>query len=188
MDASDTIISTRVWHGGELTLMELSTLRLGMNGHILEGHVTGFKDEAFALRYRVECDEAWRTRTVWVELNTPLRTREVQITVNEAQQWTVNGERRADLDGLIDVDIQATPSTNTLPIRRLQMAAGRTYDTTAAWIQIPSLQITHLPQQYTCVDAHHLHYSSGSFHAELEVDEHGLVERYGKFWRRVDRP
>jgi hypothetical protein len=66
-DRHETLLSTRVWHGGELKLMELSVLALGLKGHILEGHVTGFQDVPFALRYRVECDEAWRTRTVWVE-------------------------------------------------------------------------------------------------------------------------
>jgi uncharacterized protein len=88
---------------------------------------------------------------------------------------------------LIDVDIQVTPSTNTLPIRRMEMVPGKTYGTTSAWIKVPSLQITPLPQQYTPADARHLHYSSGSFTAELEVDQLGLIERYGTFWRRVDR-
>jgi uncharacterized protein len=179
-------ISTRLWHGGELKLMELSTLWLGKNGPILQGQVTGHKDMPFALHYRVECDEAWRTRSVRVELDTPPRTQELRITVNDAQQWFVNGEHRKDLDGLIDVDIQVTPSTNTLPIRRLQVEAGKTYEVTSAWVQIPSLLITPLPQQYACVDAAHLHYRSGTFTAGLEVDEHGLVESYGRFWRRVD--
>jgi uncharacterized protein len=167
--------------------MELNTLSVGMNGHILEGQVTGFKDEPFALRYRIGCDEAWRTREVWAELNTPPRTQELHITVNDAQQWSVNGEHRVELDGLFDIDIQVTPSSNMLPIRRLNMAAGTTHEVTAAWVQVPSLQITPLPQQYTRMDATHLHYRSGTFTAELEVDEHGMVESYGRFWRRVVR-
>ena len=138
------------------------------------------------MRYRVECDQDWCTRAVWLELDTPPQVRELNIEVNAARQWIVNGAHRRELDGLIDVDIQASPSTNTLPIRRLHMEAGRSYAVNAAWIQVPSLDIAPIPQEYTRLDARRLRFRSGDFKSELEVDEHGVVERYGKFWHRID--
>ena len=38
--------------------------------------------------------------------------------------WQENGKDRPDLHGCIDIDIQATPFTNTLPIRRLGLKTG----------------------------------------------------------------
>jgi hypothetical protein len=181
-----SLISARLWKGGELPFMELFSLWQHGGGHVLQGQVTGLReDRPFALRYRVRCDEAWCTREVWLELDTPPQVRELRITVNRSQQWTVNGTHHPGLDGLFDVDIQASPSTNTLPFRRLCMTPGGSYVVTAAWIKVPGLEIEPIPQQYTCADAHHLHYRSGGFTAEIEVDALGLVERYGNFWQRI---
>jgi uncharacterized protein len=180
-----TLLSTRVWSGGELPLMELTSLWTTSHGPVLTGQVTGVQELPFTARYRVECDAAWYTRSVWISLECPPVVRELHIAVSLAQEWTVNGERDTGLDGLFDVDIQVTPSTNTLPIRRLGMASGKRYDVTPAWVQVPSLVIAPLLQQYICVDKHHLRYGAGDFRADLEVDEHGLIERYGNFWRRL---
>jgi hypothetical protein len=181
------MISTRVWSGGKLPLMELCTLWRVASGHILQGHVTGVQEHTpFTLHYRVECDEAWRTRRVSVELDTPPRVHELHLVVDDAQRWSVNGEHHARLDGLLDVDIQVSPSTNTLPIRRLDMMPGREYPVTAAWVKVPSLMVEPLSQEYARIDARHLRYRSANFKAELEVDEHGMVERYADLWRRID--
>jgi hypothetical protein len=181
-----TLIATRLWQGGELPFMELCSLwRHGLL-HVLQGQVTGLREgQPFVLRYSVECDAAWCTRAVRLELDTPPQLRELHITVDTAQRWTVNGQHRPELDGLFDVDIQVSPSTNTLPFRRLRMAPGTAYAVNAAWVKVPGLEMEPIPQHYACIDKRHLHYRSGTFSAEIELDDLGLVERYGMFWRRM---
>jgi hypothetical protein len=89
-------------------------------------------------------------------------------------------------NGCIDVDLGISPSTNTLPIRRLNLAIGQPEDVVAAWVRFPDLSLEPLPQRYTRVSDDRYKYESGSgFQTEMTVDESGLVIVYEKGWERV---
>ena len=140
-------------------------------------------------RYEVACSPAWETRYVRVELARGAGTRRLELAVDAAGHWRVDGEPRDDLAGCVDVDLSATPSTNTLPIRRLgpALGVGEGRETTAAWVRFPQLRVETLPQRYTRLDERRWLYESGggSFVAELEVDEAGVVTRYAGGWERA---
>jgi hypothetical protein len=94
-----------------------------------------------------------------------------------------------ELAGCIDVDLSSTPLTNTLPIRRLGLAPGMIRDVMVAYIKIPELTVSAVAQRYTCTthdgDRSGYQYESGSFRADLQTDEHGLVLDYPGVWRRL---
>ncbi|MEM9134776.1 MAG: putative glycolipid-binding domain-containing protein [Actinomycetota bacterium] len=75
------------------------------------------------IRYTVTADAEWRTTTARVELIGHRRV-VVELAVDDGA-WTVDDERRPDLDGCIDVDLGWTPATNILPMRRLGSEVGR---------------------------------------------------------------
>lgn len=89
--------------------------------------------------------------------------------------------------GCLDVDLAFTPATNLLPLRRLGLAVGESREMTAAWVCFPDLSVEPLAQRYTRLDEHRVRYESlgGTFTAELEVDELGLVVSYPPLWERV---
>jgi len=183
---ADELVETVLWDGGELPFRELGTLWRTEGGWALRGSVVGsLRGVAFHARYDVGCGEDWKTRRVFVELSTPPDRHEVLIEVDEALRWRVDGGARPELAGLADVDVQLTPSTNTLPIRRLALPVGGEAEVEAAWVTFPRLEVRRLPQRYRRIGEKLWLYGSGDFRAELEVDEHGLVERYGSFWRRL---
>ena len=64
-------------------------------------------------------------------------------------------ERRArpDLAGCVDIDINCTPLTNTLPIRRLDWAPGQAHDFVMAYVSVPELTVRPVQQRYTCLAA-----------------------------------
>ena len=98
------------------------------------------------------------------------------------------GKRLPALAGAIDVDLSASPFTNTLPIRRLKLGEGESAEILAAYIRFPDLDISLDSQRYTCLvpDRRYLYEATdGSFRAEIETDEHGLVTRYEGLFRRV---
>src|SRR5262245_66577375 len=117
---SDSLISTVLWEGGELHLMELAALWRKESGYALRGSVVGTLDQAVAMsvRYDVGCTRTWQTQSVRVEVETPPQLRRLEIEVDDGT-WIVDGAARADLSGAVDVDIQVTPATNPLPLRRL---------------------------------------------------------------------
>ncbi len=130
-------------------------------------------------------------------------TRRVEVrsvsTVGEAQRrleasdghWTVDGAARPDLDGCVDVDVAATPLTNTFPIRRLaHLAVGRSVTSAVAWVDVPALGVTRVEQTYERLeDRDELaawRYSDpthGGF--VLTVDTEGLVVDYEGFAQRI---
>ena len=86
--------------------------------------------------------------------------------------------------GCTDVDLGLSPSTNTLPIRRLNLAIGASHTIQAAWVVFPELSVQKAAQTYTRVDEFTYRYSSGTFEAELGVDDDGLVTSYAA-WHRT---
>jgi hypothetical protein len=103
----------------------------------------------------------------------------------------VNGVEAPAVEGCVDVDLEWSPSTNTLPIRRLALAVGASSGSiVAAWIRFPALTLEPLPQAYARRSERSYRYTSGggSFAADLEVDAEGLVVEYQGVWRRAGAP
>ncbi|HEX2062428.1 MAG TPA: putative glycolipid-binding domain-containing protein [Thermoanaerobaculia bacterium] len=154
----------------------------------LEGAAV-FANDGVACRadYVVVCDDAWRSLSADVSGWIGNESFDVQLLRDGAGRWLRNGVEHRELDGCIDVDLNFSPSTNTLPIRRLGLAIGASAEVSAAWLRFPSLKLERLEQTYTRLSENGYRYSSagGSFVAELEVDDEGLMTRYGDFWARV---
>jgi len=86
--------------------------------------------------------------------------------------------------GSIDLDLHFSPSTNLLPIRRLNLSIGEQAQVKAAWLRFPEFTLEPLEQMYRRVDDVIYHYESagGKFVAELKVNAVGLVTLYPKVW------
>ena|SRR2546425_3151327 len=151
-----------------------------LNGLILQTH----QDTPYLVRYAIRVDRSWRTREVQVELEDGGR-RILRLSADAAGHWSREDRRLNDLDGCLDVDLEWSPSTNTLPIRRLALAIGETKAVTAAWIRFPPLEVERLDQSYERLDQHRYRYRSGRFAADLTVGDDGLVLQYGVNWRGV---
>jgi hypothetical protein len=90
------------------------------------------------------------------------------------------------------VDIQVTPFTNSLPIRRLGLETGQSADIRVAYVPVPELDVRPAEQRYTCLDApgpaggrYRYEGLFRDFTAELPVDGDGLVLDYAETFRRI---
>jgi putative acetyltransferase len=144
------------------------------DGACLRGRADGM-----GVRYDVEVDHAWRTRTVRVEEAADGRVRWL-ASDGGGRWWDRDGTPVDGLAGCLDVDVEVTPATNTLPIRR-----GATGAVRAAWIRVPGPDVQPLEQRYERTGTG-WRYASGRFGAELTVDEDGLVRDYGDVWHRTE--
>lgn len=154
-----------------------------MTGTILTLH----QGEPLRVEYVVQCDSSWVTRSVRVGLTRGSASSELTLVVDGQRRWWRDGQEMAAVAGCVDVDISLSPSTNTLPIRRLSLAPGGASDVVAAWIRFPELTVEPLPQRYERTGEFLYRYASagGAFTADIEVDELGLVVRYPPAWERV---
>jgi len=134
------------------------------------------------VRYRIVCDPAWRTLAAEVSLERVGVRRELHMTVRDGGRWWVEGEEDARLRSCTDVDLEISPSTNTIPIRRLNLTVGQESAVTAAWVRFPALTVEPLAQRYTRTGANRYRYSSGDFATRIDVDDLGLVTRYEGGW------
>jgi len=139
------------------------------------------------VRYKLDCAHDWRIQHAFVEIVGDSGASAIELTVDNQQRWWREGRELPEFRGLTDIDLQVSPCTNTLPIRRLNLAVGERANVTAVWLRFPQLELERLDQQYTRVGPHSYRYESGqgAFRADLEVDGHGLVVRYGDLWERV---
>jgi hypothetical protein len=164
----------------ERFIVAASNVGFEFSGLILQAH----EETPYVVRYAIEIDAAWRTRKLEVELEDGGQRR-LSLTVDDEGSWSHDGQRLGQVAGCIDVDLEWSPSTNTLPIRRLGLAPGETKTVAAAWVRFPSLEVQRLEQSYECLAERRYRYQSGRFTADLAVDDDGMVLQYGINWRAV---
>jgi hypothetical protein len=184
--SADTILWRRVDTPGH----EAARLIAGDGGWRLLGTAV-FAHEGVGCRldYRVHCDERWRTVSARVGGWVGGDEVEVEIAAERGGRWTLNGRECAQVAGCTDVDLNFSPSTNLLPIRRLALAVGEEGAASAAWLRFPGFRLERLEQRYRRLGEHAYRYESagGAFVREIEVNAAGLVTRYPDFWE-AERP
>lgn len=181
-------IRSVLWNRRDQISLEYFQLRQGAEEITLSGTVLTSDDgKPLRLEYAVRCDPSWATRSARVNLTLDAASSELSLIVDEQRRWWRDGKELVEVAGCIDIDISLSPSTNTLPIRRLSLASGDEGDVTAAWIRFPELTVEPLPQRYVRTGERLYRYSSagGAFTADIEVDELGLVVSYPPLWDRV---
>jgi len=166
------------WVGGDSS--ETADVSMSADGC----HVDGLIDGAAETRYAIDTDASWATRTVRVAT----ATTSLVLFADGRGHWTEGDGRVLDrLSGAIDVDITATPFTNTLPIWRLGLAVGESADIVTAYIAVPELTVTADPQRYTRLDERSYRFESrdSDFQRDITVDDAGFVVDYPGLFRRA---
>jgi hypothetical protein len=166
--------------GMERLIVSASAGGFQFSGLILQAH----QETPYVVRYRLEVDPGWRTRNIEVELDNGGQRR-LELAADGEGNWSLNGDRLAQVEGCVDIDLEWSPSTNSLPIRRLGLAPGQTTSVTAAWVRFPSLEVQRLEQSYERLADRRYRYRSGRFTADLAVDDDGMVLQYGVNWKAV---
>jgi hypothetical protein len=170
----------------EVETDEHCTMTLRDGGLSLVGTVLGAEGGLpVRIEYKVLADGAGVSTAAHVRDLRGFETRSIALERDAKGNWTVDGSVVKALKGCTDVDLGCSPSTNTLPIRRLRLGIGASKTIQAAWIRFPELTITKAAQTYTRIDEFTYTYASGTFSAELTVDDDGLVGAYAEIWRRT---
>lgn len=172
--------------------LEHCVLRQDAAGLSLEGVVAGTREGRYGACYAVQTDGHFRTREVRLHyIGGPA----LHVRADGRGHWrdAMNDAPIPELDGCLDVDIGATPATNTLPIKRLDLQEGESRNVLAAYVPLPGqIDGAFLPcraeQRYTCLVAARRYRYEGLFRgfaAELDIDANGLVIDYPQTFRRL---
>jgi len=166
--------------------MEFCSVTPAGRGWRAEGSlVRALKSGPVVATYSVRLDSRWRTKEVKVWQASAGSEKSIGLFVSRGAWWKGEEELQA-LRGCDDVDLEASPVTNTFPIRRSRMKVGEKVTVTVAWVRFPSLEVVPFTQSYERVgETEYVYRSSTGFSAKLEVDRFGLVRRYGKYWKAL---
>lgn len=181
---------TVVWEPVEYRGIEYLNLKERQPIVSVESVILGVEEAGvFRLDYRVRCNVGFSVRIVHLSM-----AGGTLLTLNSDGHgnWTDEvGNAMPQFDGCIDIDITATPFTNTLPIRRVQWEVGQSREFKMLYITVPELTLSVSPQRYTCLEKtadgarFHFEVLDTGFTAELPVDADGLVLDYPGLFKRL---
>jgi len=167
------------------------------------GTMLGATPVPFACRYELYTDDSWATARFDATVEGAGFLRTVRLE-RAAGRWRVTASEQGDLDATLvaaghpkaglpgaedpgrlrdalDIDLAYSPLTNTLPVRRLGLldaAKGTQHAITVAWILVPSLEVIDSLQTYRAARPGSVRFASGTFAAEITLDEDGFVLNY----------
>ncbi|ANI93089.1 putative glycolipid-binding domain-containing protein [Dietzia timorensis] len=170
-----------VWTGLEDPSREVCSIESGPQGVVIASRIQGGDSDC---SYRLQVTVDWTFESLEIQSN----GRDLDLRLTE-RGWVVDGTQRPDLKDAHEVDISVSPLSNTLPIRRLDLAVGESADITTAYIRVPELDVTTDPQRYTRTDENVYLYESrdSDFRRSVLVDSEGLVIEYPGLFQRERR-
>jgi len=180
------VTQSRRWRRLDLPALE----EFEEDGRSFRGRVQVDETVPWSVAYAITFDAQWVTLGTEVSVERAGHTRQLQLQREASGRWLGDDCEVEACRGALDVDLGVTPSTNTSAIRRLGLAVGASVELTATWVRFPDLTVQPLPQRYTRLAERTYLYESlrdGAvvFHARLEVDGTGLVERYEGLFERI---
>jgi hypothetical protein len=170
----------RIWRGKDT--LEIFLLEYHKEVIVAGGLING---NDLQMRYKVFLDRNWAVQKVHVGLlNAPCSTLFMEQV--EAGKWMDGrGNHLLMLDGCTDIDISATPFTNTIPIKR--MTQDRVVKFKVAYINSFNLAVHSVSQIYTNKggDIYGYENLNSLFCADVSVDVYGLIVDYPKLFQAI---
>jgi uncharacterized protein len=178
--------ATACWqHRGARSGFEVAYFTAREHGWRIDGTTAAIEDaQTWVVTYRIEVDAAWVTRSAHVTARTAAGARETLLEADGAGRWLVDSHPAPYLDGCMDVDLESSAVTNTLPVHRLDLRPGARADAPAAYVRALTLTADRLDQAYERVPdegaRRRYDYAAPAFGftALLVYDESGLVADY----------
>jgi len=185
--------ATACWqHHAARSGFEVTYFTPRKRGWLIDGTTTAIEDaQTWVVTYRIEVDPAWSTRRARITARTAEGSRETLLDSDGAGRWLVDGEPAPQLDGCLDVDLESSAMTNTLPVHRLDLPPGARADVPAAYVRARTPGAERLDQVYRRIpdEAPHRRYDYAApafgFTACLVYDDSGLVVDYPGIARRA---
>ena len=194
-----------VWSGVEEWMTEAAGVVVTDSGLGGSGIQIGADPVPYRVGYQLNANDGFVTRAIELVSSGDGWRRSLQLSHDGSGRWEVGllddeGEvpggpwdgELPDLSEAVDIDIQNSPLTNTMPIRRHGFQEAGAGDFLMAFIRTPSLRVEASPQRYEHLrrteSGSVVRYISrdGDFTADLELDGDGLLEFYPRLARRVE--
>jgi hypothetical protein len=178
--------TTVAWiHRDARTGFEVAFLSAADGGYRIEGHTTAVEAGVpWAVDYEITIADTWLTRRAEVHSHRPGSSLELLLEGDGRGGWTVDGRPAPQLDGCLDVDLEASALTNAFPVHRLRLRVGDEAEAPAAYVRAADLGVERLEQRYVREpdegrrQCYRYAAPAFDFEARLVYDETGFVIDY----------
>jgi uncharacterized protein len=150
-----------------------------------DGYVSAVEEgQAWAVSYSIALDANWRCRSALIVSRSAMGTRSLELTRDGPGGWLANGAPAVHVEGVDDIDLEASSFTNAFPVRRLGLEPGQSAQAPAVYVRAPELRVERLEQTYRRLedDGSRSRYDYVSpafgFEAVLVYDEYGFILDY----------
>jgi hypothetical protein len=192
-----------VWTGVEEWLTEVASVDLQGNGLVASGIQLGADPVPYRVDYRLDASDGFVTRELDLTATGEGWRRRLLLRHDGSGGWSADTSYQGDVPGdpwdgelpdlseALDIDIEFSPLTNSMPILRHRMDREGERDFLMAFVTMPLLRVQASPQRYEHVSGGDersiVRFLSrdGDFTAELELDPDGLLLFYPRLARRV---
>jgi len=171
---------------------EVAFFRDAEDGWAVEGTTAAVEEaRTWVVAYSIRLDAGWVTRDARIMARTVSGSRETFLQSDGTGRWLINGVLAPHLDGCLDVDLESSAMTNTLPVHRLGLPEGGQADVPAAYVRALDLRVDRLEQTYRRMadQAARQRYDYAApafgFTSRLVYDDSGLVVDYPGIARRA---
>ena len=186
--------ATAAWrHRGARSGFEVVYFEARNDGCRIEGWTTAIEDGAtWAVEYAIEVDAAWVTRSARIRGRSTGGFCSTLLEADGTGHWLIDGESAPNLDGCLDVDLEASAMTNALPVRRMGLPVAAAAAAPAAYVHAVGLAVERLEQTYVRATDEstfpRYDYAAPAFDfgARLVYDQAGLVLDYPGIAVRAD--
>ena len=178
-----------IWTGKLHHSSENCVLTNTSAGNDITSTIAGENDNRiFKIDYHIIVNENWETTFASIRTKFDSLVEFIKLEKRDGK-YLLNGEYNAKFDNISDIDISATPFTNTLPINRLQLKVKERQVIEVIYFDIFEKEIRTVKQIYTRLTGVQYVYENfdGSFKANLVVDEQGLVVEYPELFEMVSK-
>ena len=176
-----------LWTGPEYHSLENCLVKEKPTGSEITSTIIGcYEEKIYKIEYLIETNRNWET--TFFEINCRLNNQSqlIRYEGDGKGKWIINGKEADQFNGCIDIDFSLTPFTNTLPIRRLNLAPFQAQKIEVIYCDILNQEVKRVYQKYTCLSKTAYHYENvpKDFEATIQVDESGLVVDYPSLFVR----
>lgn len=176
-----------LWTGREYYSLENCLIKEGEAGADILSTIIGMYERTiYQVSYHIKTNKDWHTTSLAIHSRQGNHIDHHLLESNGAGSWKMDGKDAPQYQGCLDVDIPLTPFTNTLPIRRLNMAHGAVQEIKVIYADMLAREIKPVRQQYTRLSGKEYHYQNipNDFEATIQVDAHGFVVDYPELFIR----
>lgn len=180
------------WSALDETGLEHLNLRREGQNFVAESTVLKIENgKPFELFYRISIDPEWHVREVEVVLQTDAK-QGIKLFADGAGNWTdgATGNELPEFSGCFEIDISATPLTNTLPVKRNELKTGAEIDISVVYFLIPEMSIQRSEQRYSRLENDFYKFEENGlfagFTADLRFDNDGFVIDYPDLFRQIE--